>query len=187
MNCLASQTHKTITLGDPRGSNRLAETPNSVKSQCSSNTDAERTVDPATQNLSCQGLSFKKANFPGELAPNDHDERPPVNSTSDDVNNKERVHSCYDDPGKKEQQSPIPKDLSQEKGMTKAVSFDHRVEIIEWRKRKLKKIRSTERMNSAERNGNEIITTLKPILKMGSGLDATSDPSTQQPDEAKTS
>ncbi|KAK3418522.1 hypothetical protein EUGRSUZ_H04453 [Eucalyptus grandis] len=173
MNWLASQTRKTITLGDPRLSNGLAETPNSVESQGSSNAAAERKLDPSSQNLSDQGLSFRKANFDGTVAPNEHDEPPPVNSISDIVNNEEQVHSCYDDPGKKEQQNPIPEVQSQEK-----------VEIIEWRKRKLKKISSTERTTSVERNDDEII---KPILKMGSGLDATSNPSTQQLDEAKTS
>lgn len=184
MNWLASQTRKTITLGDPRLSNGLAETPNSVESQGSSNAAAERKLDPSSQNLSDQGLSFRKANFDGTVAPNEHDEPPPVNSISDIVNIEEQVHSCYDDPGRKEQQNPIPKVQSQEKVLRKVVSFDHKVEIIEWRKRKLKKISSTERTSSVERNDDEII---KPILKMGSGLDATSNPSTQQLDEAKTS
>ncbi|KAF8018047.1 hypothetical protein BT93_H3067 [Corymbia citriodora subsp. variegata] len=185
MDWLASQTRKTITLGDPGLANRLAETPSSVESQGSSSAGAERKLDPSTRNLSRQGLSFKKANSAGKVALNEHDEPQSVNSTSDDVNNKETVRSCYEDPGEKEQQNPIPKDQSQEKGMRRTVSFDHKVEIIVRKKRKLKKIRSMERTSSLERDND--VEIIKPILKIRSGLDATSDPSTQQPDETKTS
>ncbi|KAI3440409.1 uncharacterized protein J3R85_003472 [Psidium guajava] len=184
MSCLASQIHKTITLGDPRLSTRSAEKPNSVESQGCSSGGAERNSDPSARNLSCQGLSFEKVNFSGKLAPNDDEEPPPGNGISDDVDNKERVHSRCAGPGEKEQQNSNPEYLSQEKGVRRAVSFDHKVEIIEWRKRKLKKLRSTERTSLLERDDDEIITPLKPILKTCSGLDATWDPSTQQPDEA---